>query len=102
MTTNKFGMYVKFTTQPGQRDAFAELLLEAAAEMKSVQGCDLYVINVADDEPDVVWVTEVWSDSAAHAASLTSESTQAMIGRARPMIAGVEQIKLSPLGGKGI
>ncbi|MBD0381392.1 antibiotic biosynthesis monooxygenase [Paenibacillus sp. WST5] len=99
---NKFGMYVKFTTHEGQRDAFAQILLEAAAGMQSTEACELYIVNVSDSEPETVWVTEIWSDSAAHEASLAMEETKEMIQRARPLIASVEQIKLRPLGGKGV
>ena len=99
---NKLGMYVKFTTHAGGRDAFVQILMEAAAGMQSVTGCELYVVNVSDSEPETVWVTEIWSDSAAHEASLLNEGAKEMISRARPFIAGVEQIRLRPIGGKGI
>ncbi|MGG3456376.1 hypothetical protein [Paenibacillus rhizolycopersici] len=49
-----------------------------------------------------MWVTEVWSNAGAHAASLQDEATRAMIQRAMPLIAGVESIPIRPVGGKGI
>jgi quinol monooxygenase YgiN len=98
---NKFGMYVKFTTQSGQRDALVKLLLEGAESAKAVEECELYIVNVSDTEPDTVWVTEVWSDSEAHQASLSLDETKASIQRAMPLIAGVEAINIRPLGGKG-
>jgi quinol monooxygenase YgiN len=99
---NKFGMYVKFTTHAGQRDTLVQVLLEAAALAQSFEGCELYIVNISDNEPDTVWVTEIWSDSAAHEASLTLEETKAIIQRGRPLIAGAEQIRIRPLGGKGL
>lgn len=97
-----FGLIVKFATQPGQRDALVELLLEAAEAMKSVDGCAVYIVNVSDEQPDAVWVTETWTDAAAHEASLAFKDAQSLIQRARPLIAGVEQVRLQPVGGKGL
>ena len=99
---SKFGFYSKFTTHPGQRDALVAILLEAAAGMQQVPGCELYIVNVSAAEPDAVWVTEVWSSQADHAASLTRDDAKALIARGRPLIAGGERIELIPLGGKGL
>lgn len=98
---SKFAMYGKLKAQPGQGEALAGILLEAAKQCESVPGCELYIVNVAEEDPDTIWVTELWSDAEAHAASLRDEETLAMIARARPLIAGVEPVKLRPLGGKG-
>ena len=38
----------------------------------------------------------------AHQASLALAETQASIQRAMPLIAGVEAIKVRPIGGKGL
>jgi quinol monooxygenase YgiN len=97
---NRFGMYVKFTTKSGQRDALVNILLDGAASAQSVKECELYIVNVSETEPDTVWVTEVWSNADAHAASLAQEETKASIQRAMPLIAGVESTQLRPLGGK--
>jgi quinol monooxygenase YgiN len=99
---NKFTMYGKLTAHPGQRDTLVQMMLEAADLLDSVEGCELYIINVSEDDPDDVWVTELWRDAEAHAASLKDENIIALIQRCRPLIAGVEPIKLRPVGGKGI
>ncbi|GIO36353.1 hypothetical protein J41TS12_12140 [Paenibacillus antibioticophila] len=99
---NKFGLYTKFTAHEGRREELAGMLLEAAQGMSSVESCDVYAINIPDEDPTGVWVTEVWSDSSAHQASLSLEEAKSLIQQARPLIAGIEQIKLTTLGGKGI
>lgn len=99
---SKFGFYGKIVAQPGQRDTLTAILLEAAASMHTVEGCDLYIVNVSPTEPDAIWVTEIWNSQEAHATSLTLESSREAIQRARPLIAGGERIELIPLGGKGI
>lgn len=99
---NHFAMYGKLTALPGQRDALAGILLEAADVLKSNDDCYLYIVNVSEDDPNVIYVTELWKDAESHAASLKSEETIAAIQHARNLIAGVEPIKLRPLGGKGL
>jgi quinol monooxygenase YgiN len=99
---SRFGIYGKFTAHAGKRDALVQALLEAAAGLQSFEGCEVYIINVSETEPDVVWVTEVWRDQAAHQASLAIPGTKDLIQRTRPLIAGIEQTKLVPVGGKGL
>jgi quinol monooxygenase YgiN len=101
--TENFGMHVRFTAQPGQGDALAAILLEAADALGAVGACRLYVISRSPDDLDTVWVTEAWTDAEAHAASLQDEATRALIARAMPLIAGrPEATRLLPAGGKGL
>lgn len=97
---NHFAMYGKLMALPGQRDALAGILLEVLDLLKSNTDCYLYIVNVSDDDPNAVYVTEVWKDADAHAASLKNEEVLASIQRARPLIVGAEPIKLRALGGK--
>jgi quinol monooxygenase YgiN len=99
---SKFGLYGKIIAHSGQRDALVAVLLEAAALMQHVPGCELYIVNVSATEPDTVWVTEVWSNRADHEASLTRDESKALIERGLPLIAGGERIELVPIGGKGL
>jgi quinol monooxygenase YgiN len=100
----RFGLIAMITAHPGQGDALADVLLDAAREMDgAVPGCELYVISRAPDDGDAIWVTEVWTDRESHAASLTHESVKAAIERGRPLIAGFsERVETIPLGGKGL
>ncbi len=98
-----FGLYGKIKTQPGQRDKLIDIMLKAAAIMPDVEGCYVYIINSAPDDPDAIWVTEVWRSQADHEASLKLDSVKAIITTAMPMIAeGTQRIEVTPLGGKGL
>jgi quinol monooxygenase YgiN len=100
---SKYGLFGKMIAQPGQRDALAAVLLEAAESLRDAPECEQYIVSVSESESDAVWVSEVWSSREAHAASLTREDVRAMIGRGRPLIAGAgERIEVVPLGGKGL
>ncbi|PYF08376.1 putative quinol monooxygenase [Ureibacillus chungkukjangi] len=100
---NKFSLFGKFTVQDGERDTLVEILLEAAESMADLIECEVYLINISPDEPNSVFVYEVWSNEEAHQASLTLEATQKLIQRAKPIITGMERIStLKTKGGKGV
>jgi quinol monooxygenase YgiN len=97
-----FGLQGRIVAQPGQADALAALLVESAALLGDDDGCLLYVVS-RSDEPDSIWVTEVWADRAAHDASLEDDRVRAIIARARPLVASfADRVELRPLGGKGL
>lgn len=97
-----YGLIGTFTAQPGRRDDLVDILLEAARLLGRDPGCLHYVVSTAD-EPDTVWVTEVWTDRAAHDASLEPEDVRELIQQAMPLIAGMgEQTHLLVHGGKGL
>ena len=98
---SRFGMHAKIRSQAGQRDALVAVLLEAAATLLQVSGCQLYLVSAEAGEPNTVWVTEVWSSQEEHQASLTREDIQPILRRGRPLIASFERIEIEPLGGKG-
>jgi len=99
------GRYVKFTAQPGRGDELAELLLAAADSLREAAGCELYLINRAVSEPDVVWVTELWLSQEALDGSLEQLQTDAGKARVAQVNAlldtNPELTELEPLGGVG-
>lgn len=99
---SKFAMFGKLTAHPGRREELVSLLLEASRSLNDMEGCRLYIINESVDDPDAIWITELWRDAEAHANSLKNEEVLAVIQRARPLIAGIEPIRLRPVGGKGL
>jgi quinol monooxygenase YgiN len=100
------GRYVKMTAQPGQGTALAGLMLDVAGSVRGTDGCELYVINRAVDEADVIWVTELWRDQAAVDASLQvlqTDAGKARLGEVMALLAGPPQrTDLEPLGGVGL
>ena len=100
---SRFGLCGIMKAQPGQRDALLDILLEAADLVADLPSCEVWIVNTMPDDPDAVWVTEVWRSEADHAASLTGDEVKAVIARARPLIAGFgEQFTLEPVAGKGL
>jgi quinol monooxygenase YgiN len=98
-----FGLIGKLKTVPGQRDLLIEHLLRGVEILRALDGCHLYVISSATDDPDTIWVTEVWRSQVDHQASLSNEAIRAIITAARPLIAEpLEGFEVVPVGGKGL
>jgi quinol monooxygenase YgiN len=103
MAGHGFAMQARFAAQPGRAREFAALLLEGAAWLEAEPRCLLYAVLVDVQEPDVVWVTEAWTDEEAHRAALADPATRELIGRALPLLAGPPEARqLDPVGGKGL
>lgn len=95
-----YGLIGQMLAAPGKRDDLLAILREGTAEMP---GCLSYVLAIDPGNPDAIWITEVWTDKAAHAASLALPAVQAAIAKARPIIAGFPQrFETSPVGGYGL
>ena len=95
-----YGLIGKMIAAPGKREDLLALLLE---EVDAMPGCLSYIVARDRAEPDAIWVTEVWDGQASHEASLTLPSVQAVIARARPLIAGFENSTVTePVGGHGL
>ena len=91
------------TAKTGAGDRLADLLLQAAAALRDDTRCLLYVVSRVTGEPDVILITEAWTDREAHDASLRAPGVPETIARARPLIAGMDgRAEFTPLGGKGV
>ena len=71
--------------QPGRRDDLVRILTRRSADLAAA-GCLLYEVGVHDDDPDTVFVAELWTSAAAHRASLQLASVQEPISEARPLL----------------
>jgi quinol monooxygenase YgiN len=97
-----YGVTGGFLAAPGKRDELVAHLLEAVDLMAAVPGCLMYLVSTTED-PNEVAVQELWTDEAAHAASLQAPGVGELIARARPLITGVSgRTVLTVLGGKGV
>lgn len=95
-----YGLIGRMIATPGHRDELAGILLEGSAEM---QGCLSYVVALDPDDPNGLWITEVWEDERSDQASLGLAAVQRAIARGRPMIAGFgERFVTTPVGGHGL
>ena len=95
-----YGLIGKLLAVDGKRDELSAILLEGLRDMP---GNLIYVVANDPSDANALWITEVWTDSAAHEASLALPSVQDAIQRGRPLIAGMERIaETQPEGGQGL
>jgi quinol monooxygenase YgiN/quercetin dioxygenase-like cupin family protein len=96
--------YAKATARPGQGEVLASRLLDVARGLSEAPGCRLYLINRSQDDPDVVWVTELWQSQEQLDAALEAPEARDRIPEVLDLVqeGGFERIDLEPLGGAGV
>ncbi|TPW04480.1 MAG: hypothetical protein FD125_1123 [bacterium] len=94
-----YGLIGKMTATPGQRGALTAILLE---NLGTMPGCLSYIVSHDPADDDAVWVTEVWTDEAAHRASLQVPEVKAAIRQAMQLMATFADATVTtPVGGIG-
>ena len=71
----------------GKRDEVVAILTRRNPQLDSA-GCLLYEVGTHDDEPDTVYVVELWTSVEAHQASLKLEAVRSAIAEAMPLLSG--------------
>ncbi len=95
-----YGLIGSFVAKTGQRDALVAIL---TAEVGPMPGCRSYIVATDPADADLVWITEVWDDKAAHEASLAIPAVKAAIVKAMPLIERFgESRSITPVGGIGL
>lgn len=82
-----FSVYGRLTAQPGRRDEMIALLHEGFRAGGDDSGLLTYTINTLADEPDTLWMTQLWVDKEAHDATTRSASVAAVSQRLPAMLA---------------
>ena len=95
-----FAFSGKLTAHPGQRDALLEVLNDGVNKLRTLEGCISYIVYESEEDPNDLWITELWTSQEAHAASLHNDAIRAVIQRGKPLIAGMTAFKLRFAAGK--
>jgi quinol monooxygenase YgiN len=74
-------------TVSGKRDELVRHLTRRSETLRQI-GCLAYEVGVNDDDPDTVFVVELWESEKAHQSSLALPEVQASITAARPLLSG--------------
>ncbi|MEV0797862.1 antibiotic biosynthesis monooxygenase family protein [Kribbella sp. NPDC050281] len=84
-----FSVYGKMTAQPGQREA----LVQGFKDMLEggIPGLELCSVNAALDDPDTIWLTQLWTDKAAHDAGTRSDRVVSATKRIMSLVAGTPE-----------
>ncbi|HET6625454.1 MAG TPA: putative quinol monooxygenase [Nocardioidaceae bacterium] len=73
--------------EPGKRDELVTHLTQHSDALNEM-GCLAYEVGVNDEQPDTVFVVELWTSAEAHQASLQRLEVQQSIATARPLLSG--------------
>ena len=80
-----FMLHGRLGAAPGKRDELLRILGEGE-HAEPLPGCRLYLVAVDEDDPDGVWVTEVWESEEHHRASLQLGRVREQVARAMPIL----------------
>lgn len=73
--------------RPGKREELVARLVRRNDALREL-GCQLYEVGTNDQQPDTVFVVEIWENASAHRASLQHPTVVAAIAEARPLLDG--------------
>ena len=91
----------RLTAKPGQRQPVVEILLESGKLFDDNPACLLYLVSESSDDPDLVWVIDLWTSQEAHAEALKTPELRPFVEQAIPLLEGMpEQIEVRLVGGK--
>jgi len=93
----------RLTAKPDQRQRVVEILLESGKLFDDNPACLLYLVSEASDDPNLVWVIDLWTNQEAHTEALKAPELRQFVEQAMPLLEGMpEQIVVRPIGGKGM
>lgn len=96
-------LHSKVQARPGLRDATVAKFLEAAAMQRDNPDCLLTLVSTSPSEPDVVCLTEVWTDKQAHQRATQSDAIKPWALEMQLHVARlIDSTELDAVGGKGL
>jgi quinol monooxygenase YgiN len=99
MASMEYTLLNKLTAKPGKRDRVVEILLESGRLFEGNEACLLYLVTAAEDDPNVVWVVDLWTSQDAHAEALKDPALRPFVDDAMQVLAGPpEQIEVTSMG----
>jgi quinol monooxygenase YgiN len=100
--THYHAQHAKCSTKSGKRDELIQQLIENIEPVKHASGCIYYVIGTTE-EPDVVWITELWASKEAKDAFALSPESAKVMEKLMPLVAAMtERTAMTIVGGIGI
>jgi quinol monooxygenase YgiN len=94
----RFAQHSRIRAKAGKGEALAAKFVEAADMQRDNPACELTLVSVSPDEPDVVFLTEVWASEADHERARNSSEVQAWAKEMPELVDGPPEITpLDPL-----
>jgi quinol monooxygenase YgiN len=91
----------RLTAKTGRGQRVVEILLESGRLFDDNPACLLYLVSESSDDPDLVWVIDLWTSQEAHTEALKAPELRPFVEQAMPLLEGMpEQIEVRLVGGK--
>ena len=98
-----FALLNQLTAKPGKRSDVVRLLLESGRSFDDNDACLLYLVTESEDDPDVIWVVDLWTNEEEHEAALQAPEMRPFVAEALPLLVGPpEQTRIDVRGGKAV
>jgi quinol monooxygenase YgiN len=98
-----YALLNRLTTKPGKRDEVLKVLLDAGKPFQENAACMLYLVYEDLQDPNVIWVEDLWTSKEEHTTALARPEVRSFIAQALPLLEGMpEQREVVPVGGKGL
>jgi quinol monooxygenase YgiN len=98
-----YALLNKLTAKPGKRGQVIDILIESGELFDDNPACVLYLVSESADDPNLVWVVDLWTSQEAHAEALKAPELRPYVEKALPLLHGMpEQIEVRPVGGRGV
>jgi quinol monooxygenase YgiN len=65
-----YALLNRLTAQAGKRQQVVEILLKSGKLFDDNPACLLYLVSESRDDPDEIWVVDLWTDEEEHAEAL--------------------------------
>ena|SRR5690242_7814187 len=98
-----YALLNRLVAKPDQRGRVVDILLKSGSFFEHNPACLLYLVSEARDDPNLIWVVDVWTSQEAHTKALQAPELRPFVEEAKPLLEGMpEQIEIRPVGGKGL
>lgn len=98
-----YALINKMTVKAGKRDEVVAILLESGKQFNNHPSCILYLVYKDKNDPDVIWVEDVWTSHDDHSAAMNAPEMRSYITKCMPLLDGMpQQIDVEFSGGKGL
>jgi quinol monooxygenase YgiN len=98
-----YALLNRLTAKQGQRDEVVQNLIESGTLFDHNAACLLYLVTEPADDPDAIWVVDLWTSEEEHARALQAPELQSYVAKTVPLLERMpEQIELRTRGGKGL
>ncbi|GAC1329309.1 MAG: hypothetical protein NVSMB13_16860 [Mycobacteriales bacterium] len=99
----KVALLAKIVANEGRRDEALDVLRAMVAAVQEEAGTEVYVLHTQDDDPNVIWVYELYTDLAARQAHGAGETFQTLRSSLQGLTAApTEILTLTPLAATGL